>query len=69
MLITPFDKEPVITPFTDDFDITFQQKYGYSLIERLPEVFWETKDQTGLQVRYHYHDHVLERFQKHLVIR
>lgn len=62
MLITPFDKEPVITPFTDDFDITFQQKYGYSLIERLPEVFWETKEQTGLQVRYHYHDHVLERF-------
>lgn len=43
MLITPFTKEPLLK-FTDDFDITFQQKYGYSLIERLPEVFWETKD-------------------------
>lgn len=62
MFITPFDKEPVITPYTDDFDITFQQKYGYSLIERLPEIFWEMSDQTGLQVRYHYHTHVMERF-------
>lgn len=62
MLITPFDKEPIITPFTDDFDMTFQEKYGYSIIERLPEVFWETEDQTGLQARYHYHVHVLERF-------
>ena len=62
MFITPFDKKPVITPYTDDFDVTFQQKYGYSLIERLPEVFWEMHDQTGLQVRYHYHTHVMERF-------
>lgn len=62
MLVTPFDQEPVITPFTDDFDKTFQEKYGYSVIQKLPEIFWETKDDSGLQVRYHYHDHVMERF-------
>ena len=36
--------------FTDDFDETFQKKYGYSVIRRMPEVFWETKDNSGLQV-------------------
>lgn len=61
MLTTPFDRVQVLTAYTDDFDETFRKKYGYSLIEHLPEIFYEQKTR-DYQVRYHYHTHVMERF-------
>ncbi|MDO4273628.1 MAG: glycosyl hydrolase [Eubacteriales bacterium] len=62
MLASPFDKTPVITPYTDDFDQTFRKEYGYSLLDYLPELFWERADKRNYSVRYHYHRHVTERF-------
>lgn len=61
MMDSPFDKNEIIMPFTDDFDRTFEKTYGYSLLEHLPELFWEKKVQ-DYQVRYHYHAHITERF-------
>lgn len=62
MLTTPFDKVQILTAYTDDFDTTFQGKYGYSLLEHLPEVFYEKAGGDDYQVRYHYQTHVMERF-------
>lgn len=62
MFMTPFDRDSVIIPFTDDFDDTFKARYNYSILEHLPEIFWETRNQNNLKVRYQYHDHVTERF-------
>jgi hypothetical protein len=58
----PFVKEPVIMPFTDDFEETFHTKYGCSVLEQLPELIWECKDKEVSQIRYFYHRHVCERF-------
>lgn len=52
----------VIFPFTDDFEDTFKKAYGYSLIEHLPEIFWELPNGEVSLARYHYHDHLSERF-------
>ena len=38
MMDSPFDKNEIIMPFTDDFDRTFEKTYGYSLLEHLPEL-------------------------------
>lgn len=62
MLTTPFDQVQVLTAYTDDFDDTFRETYGYSLLERLPEIFYERADGEDYQVRYHYQAHVMERF-------
>lgn len=56
------EKMDLIFPYTDDLEETFVEAYGYSLLDRLPELFWERKEQPVSQVRYHYHDHVTERF-------
>jgi len=61
-LNSPFEKRPVIIPFTDDFDETFQQTFGLALLDHLPELFWEMDGPAVSQVRYYYHRHVCERF-------
>jgi hypothetical protein len=56
------DKVALTIPYTDDFEESYQKAYGVSFLEHLPEVFW---DLPGLEIsvnRYHYHDHVCERF-------
>ncbi len=56
------DKLTLTIPFTDDFEETYEKSYGASFIEHLPEIFW---DLPGLEIsahRYHYHDHICERF-------
>jgi hypothetical protein len=56
------DKLTVTIPYTDDFEETYRRRYEESFLEHLPEVFWE---RPGLEIsvhRYHYHDHVCERF-------
>ncbi|WP_343247294.1 hypothetical protein [Diplocloster hominis] len=57
----PFERKAVILPFTDDFEETFREQYGISLMEHLPELFWERGDQVSW-VRYLYHRHLSERF-------
>ncbi len=48
--------------FTSDFDETFSETYGYSILDSIPEVIWELPAHRASRVRYHYHDHVAERF-------
>lgn len=54
--------EDVTTTWTDDFQDTFQARYGYDLLDRLPEVFWEKADGALSQARWHYNDHCAQRF-------
>lgn len=56
------DKTEVILPWTDDLPETFWNTYQADLLERLPVLVWEQRERTDLPIRYHYHDHVAERF-------
>lgn len=56
------DKMPIGLPFTDDVEETFVATYGHSLMDALPELFWEREEEMVSQIRYQYHDHICERF-------
>ena len=56
------DKRRVELPFTDDFDDTYRETYGESILDHLPELFWELPEGKVSQARYRYHDHLSERF-------
>ncbi|MBP3381072.1 MAG: hypothetical protein J6L00_00375, partial [Clostridia bacterium] len=56
------EEKDVILPWTDDLPETFKAAYGEDLLERLPELFWELPQDAVSTVRYHYHDHISERF-------
>lgn len=52
----------LIIPWTEDFENTFSQTYGESILAHLPQVFWEQENGAVSRVRYWYHDHIAERF-------
>lgn len=56
------DKMEIGLPFTDDVEETFVAAYGHSLMDALPELFWEREEEMVSQIRYQYHDHICERF-------
>ncbi len=56
------DKDDVTLPWTDDFPETYKEMYGDDILDRLPELFWDLKDGQVSVHRYHYHDHIAERF-------
>lgn len=56
------DKSDIILPWTDDFPDTFRQAYGEEILNKLPVLVWEQREKEDLPVRYHYHDHIAERF-------
>ena len=58
----PESKERIILPWTPDLEDTYKAAYGESLVEHLPELFWELPDKAVSVIRYNYHDHVSERF-------
>ena len=47
--------------YTDDMDDTFRAMYGVALLDILPELIWELPQGCSVH-RYHYHEHVTERF-------
>lgn len=51
----------VTLAYTDDMDDTFRAAYGVSLLDVLPELVWELPEGVSVH-RYHYHEHVTERF-------
>ena len=55
-------KQNISLPWTDDLEESFKAAYGESLIDHLPELLWDLPDGKVSTVRYHYHDHVSERF-------
>ncbi|WP_026506729.1 hypothetical protein [Butyrivibrio sp. MC2013] len=56
------DEKDVTIPFSDDFEEDFTKRYGHSLLEGLPELFWEKGKDVYSLIRYEYHDFVSERF-------
>ena len=56
---TPQD---VALPWTDDLPETFAAAYGEDLIAGIPELIWELPEGNVSKIRYHFHDHVCERF-------
>lgn len=56
------EKKKVILPYTDDFDVTYEKAYGCNFFETFPECIWELPDDQVSIHRYHYHDHICERF-------
>jgi len=57
------EQADVKLPWTDDLPETFAAAYGgEDLLAGLPELVWERADRVVSVVRYHYHDHVCERF-------
>ncbi len=55
-------RQDVILPWTDDLEDTFVATYGDSLVDHVPELFWDLPGSAPSLTRYHYHDHVAERF-------
>lgn len=56
------EEREVTIPFTDDFEETYKDAYGESILDSLPEVFWELPKGEVSVARYRYHDHISERF-------
>lgn len=56
------EKRPIILPYTDNFDESFQKAYGQSFLDVLPEVVWELPEGKRSLARYRYHDHIAQRF-------
>ena len=57
-------KEGQKLPWTDDLEETYFAEYGESLVDRIPELFWNLPDGKPSVTRYRYHTHVCERFTK-----
>ena len=56
------DKTDVTLPWTDDLPETFAAAYGEDVLAGVPELIWDRADRAPSVLRYHYHDHVCERF-------
>jgi len=49
-------------PWTDRLPAVFRRRYGYDLVARLPELFFDMAGQPLSAVRYHYHDCITHLF-------
>ena len=57
------EKKDVTIAWTGDLPETFAKAYGgEELLANVPELIWERADRFPSVIRYHYHDHVCERF-------
>jgi hypothetical protein len=66
------DTSDVFLPWTMDLTQTFSQAFGYDILDRLPELVWDIQPSSEsindekltrtFTTRYHFHDHVCERF-------
>ena len=56
------EAKDVQLPWTDDVPETFKAAYGEDILAHLPELLWELPDGKRSVIRYHYHDHIAERF-------
>jgi len=56
------DQKDITLPWTDDLPKTFRSAYNEDLMAHLPEIIWDLKDSAPSVIRYHYHDHIAERF-------
>lgn len=55
-------QQDVRLPWTTTAAESFESRYGYSILDKIPELFWNLKDNAPSQARYHYHDHICQLF-------
>jgi hypothetical protein len=59
----PFQQKDMLMPWTSDLPESFYKTYGYKVEDRLPELFWQPSGEEAPSLaRYHYHDHISDRF-------
>lgn len=56
------EEKDVFLPWTSDIEKTFREEYGKDLLEGVPELLWELPEGKVSELRYHYHNHVADRF-------
>ena len=56
------DQSTVSISYTDDFPITYRQRWDEDFFDTLPEIFWDLAGGRHSVHRYRYHEHVAERF-------
>lgn len=54
--------QTVNLPWTPELDTLYEKRYGESLADKLPELFWERADGKVSKTRYNYHDFVCQLF-------
>jgi hypothetical protein len=58
-----FEDRDITLPWTFDIEDTYKAAYGgESLIAGIPELLWDLAGGGVSKIRYHYHDHIAERF-------
>lgn len=55
-------KRDVELPWSDDLPETYYHAYEEDLLPHIPELFWDLAGGEISTVRYHYHDHIAQRF-------
>jgi hypothetical protein len=58
----PFQEKDVFMPWTHDLPESWSKMYGYRVEDKLPEILWQLPGEAPSLARYHYHDHIAERF-------
>ena len=56
-----YSDEDMRYAWTTDFDETFKDEYGYSILDKLPEIRWDRADGSRTE-RYRYFKHLTDRF-------
>lgn len=56
------EEKDIFIPWTTDLEETFEQEYSENLLEKIPEIFWELPQKRVSEIRYHYHNHIANRF-------
>ena len=61
-LPSPLDSQDVFIPFTRDLPTTYEAAFHEKLDDFLPELIWDLPGEGVSTARYHYLDHITERF-------
>lgn len=59
-LINIADENEIVYYWTYDFPETFEEEYGYNIVERLPKIVWDEED-THSYERYDFFEHITRR--------
>ncbi len=56
------EEKELVLPYTDDFPETYLDTYGKDFFDTFPECVWDLPEGQHSIHRYHYHDHICQRF-------
>ncbi len=62
MLKNGHSTDTASVPWTWDFAETFEKSAGFDIVEKLPEIFFKTRDGSDKKTKYYYHRHHTDRF-------